>query len=71
MLIAGHRGQFKYKFSTKKSYIELLSRSNIVSIFSAKKILYLRVNLRLTQPAFTCSKLTVETLKQGVKYVQS
>ena len=25
----------------------------------------------LTQPAITCSKLTVETLKQGVKYVQS
>ena len=24
-----------------------------------------------TQPAFTCSKLTVETLEQGVKYVQS
>ena len=25
----------------------------------------------LTQPAFTCSKLTIETLEQGVKYVQS
>ena len=25
----------------------------------------------LTQPAITCSKLTVETLEQGVKYVQS
>ena len=24
-----------------------------------------------TQPAFTCSKLTKETLEQGVKYVQS
>ena len=24
-----------------------------------------------TQPAFTCSKLTIETLQQGVKYVQS
>ena len=23
------------------------------------------------QPAFTCSKLTIETLKQGVEYVQS
>ena len=23
------------------------------------------------QPAITCSKLTVETLEQGVKYVQS
>ena len=25
----------------------------------------------LSQPAFTCSKLTIETLEQGVKYVQS
>ena len=25
----------------------------------------------LTQPAFTYSKLTIETLVQGVKYVQS
>ena len=24
-----------------------------------------------TQPAFPCSKLTIETLEQGVKYVQS
>ena len=25
----------------------------------------------LSQPAFTCSKLTIKTLEQGVKYVQS
>ena len=24
-----------------------------------------------TQPVFTCSKLTIKTLEQGVKYVQS
>ena len=24
----------------------------------------------ITQPAFTCSKLTIEILEQGVKYVQ-
>ena len=24
----------------------------------------------LTQPGFTCSKLTIETLEQGVKYAQ-
>ena len=27
--------------------------------------------LHTSQPAFTCSKLTIETLEQGVKYVQS
>ena len=26
---------------------------------------------KLTQPAITCSKLTIETLEQGVTYVQS
>ena len=25
----------------------------------------------ITQPAVTCSKLTIETLEQGVRYVQS
>ena len=28
-------------------------------------------NTALTQPAIACSKLTIETLEQGVKYVQS
>ena len=28
-------------------------------------------NGQAPQPAFTCSKLTIETLEQGVKYVQS
>ena len=27
--------------------------------------------LRISEPAFTWSKLTIETLDQGVKYVQS
>ena len=38
-------------------------------------ILFLRdlgcFNCACTQPAITCSKLTIETLEQGVKYVQS
>ena len=28
-------------------------------------------SFRSTQPAITCSKLTIETLEQDVKYVQS
>ena len=27
--------------------------------------------VKVTQPVFTCSKLTIETLEQGVKSVQS
>ena len=29
---------------------------------------FLRILLYLSQPAITCSKLTIETLEQGVKY---
>ena len=29
------------------------------------------LKLKYTQPAITCSKLTIEILEQGVKYVQS
>ena len=29
------------------------------------------VLLAISQPAFTCSKLTIETLEKGVKYVQN
>ena len=29
------------------------------------------VNADTAQPAFICSKVTIETLEQGVKYVQS
>ena len=32
---------------------------------------FLYLFLKGPQPAFTCSKLTIETLEQGVKYVQS
>ena len=30
-----------------------------------------RAHFKPSQPAFTCSKLTIEILEQGVKYVQS
>ena len=30
-----------------------------------------KILLTQSQPAITCSKLTIETLEQGVKYVQS
>ena len=45
----------------------------IILIFSLKNNLLKQHNqiLVITQPAITCSKLTIETLEQGVKYVQS
>ena len=46
----------------------------IISSRSFRKIIMIVLNFRFgtfSQLAFTCSKLTVETLEQGVKYVQS
>ena len=34
-------------------------------------LVFLKQWYKLTQPAFTCSKLTTVTLEQDVKYVQS
>ena len=43
--------------------------------FSAESVLFSMAVLGTwklaAQPAYTCSKLTIETLEQGVKYVQS
>ena len=35
------------------------------------KLLIISVEKALSQSAFTCSKLTIEILEQGAKYVQS
>ena len=42
------------------------TRNPSSGIFRANKHDY-----AINQPAFTCSNLTIETLEQGVKYVQS
>ena len=41
------------------------------SIEQSKIITQVAAEYLLTQPAITCSKLTIEALKQGVKHVQS
>ena len=48
---------------------EIFSLLLNVSIFNA--FFLFRIEFALTQPAITFSKLTTETLEQGVKYVQS
>ena len=40
------------------------------SIFN-ETIMYIFSNFVSSHPTFTCSKLTIETLEQGVKYVQA
>ena len=48
-------------------------KSKIQKYFLQRRaeIYYRQVNSKSSQPAFICSKLTIETLVQGVKYVQS
>ena len=40
-------------------------------LMTSWKILLTPSKIVISQPAITCSKLTIETLEQGVKYVQS
>ena len=55
----------------KKSLKEEIHEGTFyVTYYSDNEIYYFQVQLE-TQPAITCSKLTIETLEQGVKYVQS
>ena len=49
-----------------------INKSAATNISSSRKNFKLKFSQYfLSQPAFTCSKSTIETLEQGVKYVQS
>ena len=50
-----------------------LCTSSIIHKYQKYKLLIFTksVSYDLSQPAIACSKLTIETLEQGVKYVQS
>ena len=57
-------------------HIDLLLGLLLFNIFLCKLFLSQKINFTTcaddkTQSAFTCSKLTIETLGQGVKYVQN
>ena len=61
------------KIETKKSvYIHVnWQKGSLEARPTSGPLLLINVVEYRTQPAFTCSKLTLETLEQGVKYVQS
>ena len=54
---------------SQKAYI-LTIQENLIEKFKENSSFQCFKTL-LSQPAFTCSKLTMEALEQGVKYVQS
>ena len=63
----------RYKYGSKECQNELLIPCLICFQCHKWMITFFSIfpwsKTSLTQPAFTCSKLTMETLEQGVKYV--
>ena len=59
----------------KKSLMEIFIFCAVLEQYFSTAVTVLLVPTAIansrTQPAITCSKLTIETLEQGVKYVQS
>ena len=53
------------------TFTEESLNGNLHFLYSYTVLKSCRSKMNLTQPAITCSKLTIETLEQGVKYVQS
>ena len=51
------------QFCKQNNFLERFSNITITGKIQNKKV--------LSQPPITCSKLTIETLEKGVKYVQS
>ena len=62
-------GWFSFIFSTFGPFSNFILISVTDSSLAGCSDIHLL--LKPTQPAITCSKLTIETLEQGVKYVQS
>ena len=55
-----------YGFVTSSTLTNVIGDSS-----SNWDIVVLHIFRKLTQPTFTCSKLTIEVLEHGVKYVES
>ena len=60
--------QLRWSFWGKAMVLSVFAKSSVKEIWQNPKY---DPALHLTQLAVTCSKLTIETLKQSVKYVQS
>ena len=57
--------------ATKTNDLKTKIRNEGKHIFSASVFLINILSIMTSQTAFTCSKLTIETIEQGVKYDQS
>ena len=65
------KNHFRFNVAfTLPLHLSPIHKDSPSKITSAKYYHY-QETLKTTQPAIPCSKLTIETLEQGVKYVQS
>ena len=61
---------YEYRIVSAKQHLTQHKKNNkyLNKVIESEENVIIRI---ATQPVFTCSKLTKETLQQGVKYVQS
>ena len=59
------------KMKTMTFSVNLLRVKLLLGVFLRKRLTFEYLTEVLTQPASTCSKFTIQTLEQIVKYVQS
>ena len=71
-MYTGIRSYFKTWVSTlSKTWVSGYYFFNVHKSEEHKNHLFIYSFIWTSQPAFTCPNLTIETLEQGVKYVQS
>ena len=68
-MLRAAQGMIVLQLARPKSEMDSTSTGDAVVVSSSLSFVLAR--LVYTQPAITCSKLTIETLEQSVKYVQS
>ena len=68
----GRNKLVKYHCTTyRPEPVSRKSRNEFVKIIVLLNLSESIPNVKFNQPTFTCLKLTIKTLEQGVKYVQS
>ena len=63
--------KIKHKFIARRIYSEPVVFQVANTSRKIKQQNQENPSFKQAQPAITCSKLTIETLEQGVKYIQS
>ena len=66
-MLRAAQGMIVLQLARPKSEMDSTSTGDAV----VSSLSFVLARLVYTQPAFACSKLTIETLEQSVKYVQS